>query len=243
MPIADMYSGIHGVAGVCAALLGRVATGKGRHVDIALLDCMVSMHDFAVQCYTVAGEIPQRSGSDLPQATVYGVFAARDGDVVIAAQVDDGWRRLAGVIGGTELANDSRYQTSEGRNAHNKDLLARVRAWVEAQPSAAAVLSALKAVDVPCALVQRIDQVLADPQVIARNMIVEQDHPVLGRVKLANVPFKFSDCDASVRTAAPLLGQHNKEVARSLGMSADAIEEYEREGVFYADEMVAKLCA
>ena len=67
--------------------------------------------------------------------------------------------------------------------------------------------------------------------------------PILGRVKLANVPFKFSDCDASVRTAAPLLGQHNKEVAGSLGMSAATIDEYERDGVFYADETVAKLCA
>ncbi len=241
MPIADMYSGIHGVAAVCAALYGRTATGKGQHVDIALLDCMVSMHDFAVQCYTVAGEIPKRSGSDLPQATVYGVFAARDGDVVIAAQVDDGWKRLAGVIGGPALLGDVRYHTSVGRNAHNKELLKMVSNWVAAQPSAAAVLTALRAVDVPCALVQRIDQVLADPQVIARNMIVEQEHPVLGKVKLANVPFKFSDCDASVRTAAPLLGQHNREIAASLGMDNDAIAQYQRDGVFYCDAKGAKL--
>jgi crotonobetainyl-CoA:carnitine CoA-transferase CaiB-like acyl-CoA transferase len=87
---------------------------------------------------------------------------------------------------------------------------------------------------VPCALVQRIDQVLADPQVIARNMIVEQDHPVLGRVRLANLPFKFSDCDASIRTPAPLLGQHNREVASSLGMDSQTITEMERDGVFYA---------
>jgi crotonobetainyl-CoA:carnitine CoA-transferase CaiB-like acyl-CoA transferase len=242
MPIADMYAGIHGVAGICAALVGRGVTGKGRHVDVALLDCMVSMHDFAVQFYTMSDgkEIPKRSGADLPQSTVYGVFAARDGDVVITAQVDDAWKRLAKVVGGDALAADTRFHTAAGRNANNPEVMAKVRAWVGAQPSAAACLAALEAAEVPSALVKRIDQVLADPQVQARNMIVEQDHPVLGRVRLANVPFKFSDCDASVRTAAPLLGQHNREIARELGFSATEIEAMEKDGVLYAEEAVAR---
>jgi len=241
MPIADMYAGIHGVAGICAALVGRAATGKGRHVDIALLDCMVSMHDFAVQNYTLGHEIPQRSGSDLPQSTVYGVFAARDGDIVIAAQVDDAWKRLARVVGGDALAADTRFHTAAGRNANNPEVLAHVRKWVAAQPSGAACLAALEAAEVPAAPVQRIDQVLADPQVQARNMIVEQQHPVLGTVKLANVPFKFSDCDASVRTAAPLLGQHNLEIAAQLGFSASDIDAMVNDGVLYAEEAVGRL--
>jgi crotonobetainyl-CoA:carnitine CoA-transferase CaiB-like acyl-CoA transferase len=241
MPIADMYAGIHGVAAICAALVGRQATGKGRHVDVALLDCMVSMHDFAVQFYTLGNEIPKRSGSDLPQSTVYGVFAAPDADIVIAAQVDDAWKRLARVIGGEALAADTRFHTSAGRNANNPEVLGYVRKWVAAQPSAAAALAALEAAEVPSAPVQRIDQVLADPQVQARNMIVEQEHPVLGRVKLANVPFKFSDCDASVRTAAPLLGQHNREIASELGFSAAEIDAMVKDGVLYAEEAVAQL--
>jgi crotonobetainyl-CoA:carnitine CoA-transferase CaiB-like acyl-CoA transferase len=243
MPIADMYAGIHGVAGICAALFGRQATGKGRHVDVALLDCMVSMHDFAVQCYTLSEgkDIPQRSGSDLPQSTVYGVFAARDGDVVIAAQVDETWKRLARVVGGEALAADARFHSAAGRNANNPEALGYVRKWVAAQPSAAACLAALEAAEVPAAAVARIDQVLADPQVQARNMIVEQEHPVLGRVRLASVPFKFSDCDATVRTAAPLLGQHNREIARELGFTANEIEAMVKDGVLYAEEAVARL--
>ena len=240
MPIADMYAGIHGVAGVCAALVGRAATGKGRHVDIALLDCMVSMHDFAVQNYTLGHEIPTRTGSDLPQSTVYGVFAARDGDIVIAAQVDETWKRLARLVGGEALAADTRFHTAAGRNANNPEVLGYVRKWVASQPSAAACLAGLEAAEVPAAAVQRIDQVLADPQVQARNMIVEQQHPVLGAVKLANVPFKFSDCDASVRTAAPLLGQHNREVAAQLGFSAAEIDAMIDDGVLYAEEAAAE---
>jgi crotonobetainyl-CoA:carnitine CoA-transferase CaiB-like acyl-CoA transferase len=238
MPIADMYAGIHGVAGVCAALVGRTNTGKGRHVDIALLDCMVSMHDFAVQYYTIGHEVSKRSGSDLPQSTVYGVFAAKDGDIVIAAQVDDAWKRLARLIGGDALASDTRFHSAAGRNANNPEVLGYVRNWVAAQPSAAACLAALEAAEVPAAPVQRIDQVLADPQVQARNMIVEQDHPVLGKVKLANVPFKFSDCDASVRVAAPLLGQHNRQIASELGFSRADIDAMVSDGVLYAEEAV-----
>ncbi|MHB1249003.1 MAG: CaiB/BaiF CoA transferase family protein, partial [Polaromonas sp.] len=94
--LGDMYTGIHGVAAVCAALLGRVGSGRGQHIDMALYDCLVSMHEYAVQCYTLSGgkDIPVQTGHDLPQSTLYGVFTATDGYLVIAAQVDDAWQRL-----------------------------------------------------------------------------------------------------------------------------------------------------
>jgi crotonobetainyl-CoA:carnitine CoA-transferase CaiB-like acyl-CoA transferase len=244
MPIADMYAGIHGVAGVCAALVGRTVTGKGQHVDTALYDCMVGMHDFAVQCYTMSGgkEIPVQTGHDLPQSTVYGVFPARDGNLVIAAQVDDAWKRLARAVGGEALAADTRFHCPEGRNAHRGEILAMIKAWTTAR-SVKECTAALDAAEVPCAQVQNIDAVLADPQIKARNMIVEQDHPVLGKVRLANIPFKFSDCDVTPRTAAPLLGQHNREIAAKLGFAAEEIEAMVKDGVLYAEEAVAPLRA
>lgn len=241
MPIADMYAGIHGVAAVCAALVGRAATGRGQHVDTALYDCMVGMHDFAVQCYTMSGgkEVPVQTGHDLPQATVYGVFAARDGNLVIAAQVDDAWKRLAKLIGGDALAADTRYHRPEGRNANREAILARVTAWTRAR-SVKECTAALDVAEVPCAPVQNIDAVVADPQIAARGMIVEHEHPVLGKVRLANVPFRFSDCDVTPRTAAPLLGQHNREIAAGLGFSRAEIEAMENDGVLYAEEAVAQ---
>ena len=241
--LADMYTGIHGVAAVCAALLGRVKSGRGQHIDMALYDTMVSMHEYAIQCYTLSGgkEIPVQAGHDLPQSTLYGVFAGRDGYFVIAAQVDDAWRRLAKLIGGDALAADSRFHTPEGRNANRAEILPIVRAWAIAQPSVAACIAALNSVEVPCAKVQRIDEVLADPQIQARGMIVEQDHPVLGRIRMPNLPFKFSDCDTSPRSVAPLLGQHNRAIAGELGYSAAAIDALVRDGVLYAEEAVARL--
>jgi crotonobetainyl-CoA:carnitine CoA-transferase CaiB-like acyl-CoA transferase len=243
--LADMYTGIHGVAAVCAALLGRIGSGRGQHIDMALYDTMVSMHEYAVQCYTLSGgrEIPVQTGHDLPQSTVYGVFAGRDGYFVIAAQVDDAWRRLAKLIGGDALAADTRFHRPEWRNEHREEILAKIRAWTMAQPSVAACIAALEAVEVPCAKVQRIDEVLADPQIVARGMMVEQDHPVLGRIRMPNLPFRFSECDTSPKSVAPLLGQHNRAIAAKLGYTATDIEAMVRDGVLYAEDAVARLAA
>ena len=241
IPVADMYAGIHGVAAVCAALLGRVSSGRGQHIDLALYDCMISIHDYAVQRYTLAGDIPMQTGHDQPESTVYGTFTAPDGYLVIAAQVDDAWRRLAQLIGGDALAADTRFGDPVSRNANRMAALTYVRDWCLAQPSRAACIAALDAAEVPCAPVQTIDEVVADPQTVARGMVVEQDHPVLGRVRLPNLPFRFSDCDTSPRCPAPLMGQHNRAVTEGLGYSGAEVDALVHDGVLYAEPAVARL--
>jgi crotonobetainyl-CoA:carnitine CoA-transferase CaiB-like acyl-CoA transferase len=242
-PLADMYTGIHGVAAVCAALFGRVTSGKGQHIDMALYDCCVSIHDYAVQQYFMSGEkvIPVQTGHDQPESTVYGVFPARDGYLVIAAQVDEAWKRLAKLIGGEELASDKRFLDPASRNANRVDALAYVRAWTMAQPSVRMCIEALDRAEVPCAPVATIDQVIADPQIAARKMIVEQHHPVLGDIKLPNLPFRFSDCDTTPRCPAPLMGQHNRKIAEHLGYAAADVETMVRDGVLYAEPAVSEL--
>jgi crotonobetainyl-CoA:carnitine CoA-transferase CaiB-like acyl-CoA transferase len=231
--LGDMYTGIHGVAAINAALLGRVKSGQGQHIDLALYDCLVSMHEYAVQCYTLSGgkDIPVQTGHDLPTSSLYGAFAALDGNVVIAAQADDAWARLAALLGGAAL--DLKFKTMSGRNTHRLDLLPLVREWVS-QRRVGEVLAALDQAEVPSAKIQTIDDVVNDPQIIARGMLVEQDHPVAGRITLPNVPFKFSGFDATIRESAPLLGQHNREIAQSLGWTDAAIDTMMAEGVLYA---------
>jgi crotonobetainyl-CoA:carnitine CoA-transferase CaiB-like acyl-CoA transferase len=240
MPIADMYAGMHGVAAICAALLGRVKSGRGRHIDIALYDCMVSMHDFAAQSYLLSGELPVQTGHDLPQSTVYGVFGASDGYLVIAAQMTDTWISLARLIGGDAYAADTTLHSSAGRNTAREGILAKVRAWAAAHTVATAC-AVLDAAGVPAAPVQSIDQVLVDPQTLARGMVVEQNHPTAGRIKLPNLPFRFSDCDTTPSGPAPLLGQHNAQIAASLGYSASEIAQLQADGVLYAEADVARL--
>ena len=244
LPLGDMFAGVHGLAAVCAALVGRQANGQGHHIDIALYDCMLALHEFAIQCYTLSGgkEILERSGHDLPQATLLGVFAARNGYVAIAAQMDDAWKRLARLIGGDSMAADPRFANLPGRNAHREEILPRVRDWVMAQTSAKECVATLDRAGVPCAPVNRIDQVVSDPQTQARAMVFEQDHPVLGRIAMPNVPFKFSDIDVTPRSPAPLIGQHNREIlATLLNYSPADIDGMERAGVLHQEEAVSRL--
>ena len=239
--LGDMYTGIHAVAAINAALLGRVKSKKGQHIDLALYDTLMSMHEYAVQNYTLSGEkdVPVQTGHDMPNSTLYGVFRAQDGDLVIAAQVDDAWKRFAARVeqtgGPTGFAGDARFHTPDGRNTHRLEILSAVKAWV-ARRKVAEVLLALDAIDVPGAKVQRIDEVLADPQIVARGMMVEQDHPALGRIRLPNLPFRFSDYDTTITQVAPDLGQHNREIAASLGFSADEISAMEADGVLYSKD-------
>ena len=236
MPIADMYTGIHGTAAIVAALYGRQVTGRGTHIDLALYDCMVSMHDYAVQGYLMSDgrDLPRQTGHDLPDSTVYGVFSAPDGHLVIAAQVDDTWIRLARLIGGEALAADTRFHGAANRNAHNAQALALVRGWCAGQPSRAAALAALDAAGVPAAPVQTVDEVVNDPQIAARGMIVEQDHPRLGRVRLPDLPFRFSAIERAVPVPAPDLGQHNAEIAREMGFTEAEIAGMQATGALHS---------
>lgn len=236
--LGDMYTGIHAVAAINAALLGRVTSGRGQHIDMALYDTLVSMHEYAVQCYTLSGGqvLPQQTGHDMPTSTLYGVFRAADGDLVLAAQVDDAWKRFAALLEAhcapAGFSGDARFHTLNGRNAHREEILAVVKAWVGAR-AVAEVLALMDGIDVPAAKVQRIDEVLADPQIQARGMVVEQQHPRYGTLRLPNLPFRFSDCDTTIHQVAPDLGQHNADVAAQLGFSAAEIAAMQADGVLF----------
>ena len=234
--LGDMYAGIHAVAGITAALLGRVRSGRGQHLDLALYDTLVSMHEYAVQCWTLGGQLPEQTGHDMPTSTLYGVFRAADGDLVIAAQTDDNWPRFAAAVeapgGPAGFGADTRFHTLEGRNDNREEILAVVRDWTAQRP-VAEVLALLDAADIPCAKVQRIDEVLDDPQLQARGMIVEQEHPRYGTLRLPDLPFRFSDTDTRIAAVAPDLGQHNAEIAAELGLTASEIEELYADGVLF----------
>jgi len=156
---------------------------------------------------------------------------------VIAAQVDDAWKRFAVLLeqqgGPAGFGSDERFWSLNGRNAHRVEILAAVKQWVAAHP-VAHILALLDGIDVPCAKVQRIDEVINDPQIQARGMVVEQQHPRFGTVRLPNLPFRFSDCDTTIHQVAPDLGEHNAAVARSLGYSDADIAALQADGVLFS---------
>jgi crotonobetainyl-CoA:carnitine CoA-transferase CaiB-like acyl-CoA transferase len=199
------------------------------------------MHEYAVQCYTLSGGtvVPVQTGHDMPTSTLYGVFRAKDGDLVIAAQVDDAWIRFAQLIeahgGPAGFGADTRFHTLNGRNQARVEILDAVKPWVAAR-TVSEVLALLDGIDIPSAKVQRIDEVINDPQIQARGMILEQEHPKFGKLRLPNLPFRFSDCDtnAPMQKVAPDMGQHNVEVAQKLGYSNEQILAMQSDGVLFS---------
>ncbi len=239
--LGDMYTGIHAVAAINAALLGRVHSGRGQHIDMSLYDTLVSMHEYAFQCYTLSGGVvlPEQTGHDMPTSTLYGVFRAQDGDLVIAAQVDDAWIRFANLLeqhgGPIGLGSDIRLHSLNGRNQHREYILQVVKDWV-GERAVAQILTLLDGIDIPSAKVQRIDEVMRDPQILARGMVLNQDHPRYGRLQFPNLPFRFSECDTTepMQQVAPDMGQHNVQVAQSLGYSAQEIATLQSDGVLFS---------
>ena len=239
--LGDMYTGIHAVAAINAALLGRVNSGRGQHIDMALYDTLVSMHEYAVQCYTLSGGrvVPVQTGHDMPTSTLYGVFRAKDGDLVIAAQVDDAWKRFAQLIethgGPIGFGSDVRFHTLNGRNQGREEILSIVKPWAAAR-TVKEVLAFFDEIDIPSAKVQRIDEVIHDPQIKARGMILEQEHPRYGKLHFPNLPFRFSDCDTNepMKRVAPDIGQHNALIAQKLGYSEEQIKKMQAEGVLFS---------
>jgi crotonobetainyl-CoA:carnitine CoA-transferase CaiB-like acyl-CoA transferase len=236
--LGDMYTGASALSAIMAALLGRVKSGVGQHIDLALYDCLVSMHEYAVQTYTLSGgtEIPYQTGYDIPSSTLLGAFTAKDGHLVIAAQVDDAWKRLAQIVGGKKLAEDTRFHSAASRNENRLLILPLVKKWVKKR-TVAEVLETLDKVDVPSAKIQNIEEVLQDPQIQARNMLVEQNHPILGKIQMPNLPFNFSGFTIDQSQCAPLMGQHNAEIAAELGFTEEDIEAMHNNGVLYQENI------
>lgn len=233
MPIADTLTGVHGVAAICAALYGRTRSGRGKHIDLALYDCMVAMHDHALQRYVMSNgsDVPEQADTQFPGLTIYGSFAAKDGYLVIAAQVDEAWAMLARLIGGDELSGDPRFRLARDRNRNREAAIKIVDEWVRSRPSRDSCIARLEAAGIACAPVQTAAEVLQDKHLDQRHMFVEQLQGELGRVRLPGTPFRASGYGGEESQPAPSRGQHNRAIAEALGYTSEDIDRLIDEGV------------
>ncbi|MDR1741897.1 MAG: CoA transferase, partial [Synergistaceae bacterium] len=207
-------------------------TGLGQKVDIALVDSTVASLEIINMIYTIEGRLPGRIGNRYESAYPYDSFSASDGDMVIGAGNDKLWRGLCDVMERPDLRDNPDYALLRDRVARHEELKVIVQDWVGKLKVAEAVALLDKA-GVPCAPINDISQVVADPHIAgAREMFVEIDHPVAGRTKLTGSHIKLSDTPTGLRTPSPSLGQHNEEVYGALlGLSSGDIEELKKEGV------------
>lgn len=220
---ADLVAGMWATIGVLAALHEKQRTGQGQWVDISLLDGSVSWLTYVSSGYFASGEVPRRYGSAHPTIAPYQAFATADGFVMVAVGNDGLWRRFAAELGDAALAADPRYASNPSRVAHREELIPAIEAIMRTRTTADWV-RALDEAGVPVGPIQTVDQALVDPQVLARGMVAELDHPTAGPMKVVGCPVRLTRTPASVRTAPPVLGQDTDQVLASLGLDTDRIQ-------------------
>jgi len=215
VPIADIITGMYASIAVCAALAHRAQSGKGQHLDLALLDSQIALLAYQNTNYFATGKPPRRIGNLHPNIVPYQPFRASDGDVILACGNDNLYRKFCEAAGCPELATDPRFATN-GKRVENRAELTRLLGDIFRQRTKKEWVELLEAAGVPNGPINDIAQVFAEPQVVARGVKVEVSHPVAGRLPMVASPMRFSGTPLEHKTPPPLLGQHTEEILSGL---------------------------
>jgi len=226
--IVDIVSGMFAAYGAAMALLARERTGRGQEVDLAMLDATVALLTYQAGNYFASGKVPARLGNRHPSIVPYETFSASDGEFVLAVGNDEQWRRFCAVA---ELPADERFTTNRQRVSGYDALRPFVADRLREMPRQFWIDGLTKA-GVPCGSVRNFDELFADPQLDAREMIAMVEHATIGPMKALGIPVKLSETPGAVRTPPPTLGQHTDAVlGHDLGYSNDAIAALRRQQV------------
>jgi CoA:oxalate CoA-transferase len=216
--IGDLAGGLYTTIALNAALLHRERTDEATKVDVALFDCQLALLENAIMRYTTTGEIPGPMGARHPSITPFEAFTTKDGNLIIAAGNDGLWVKLTEALGRPDLAQNPDYKTNPLRNQHQPQLKAEIDR-ILGSDTTEHWIGVLEAAGIPCGPVNNVEQALAHPQTAARNMLVEVDDPVTGKLSLAGNPMKLSAfADPPTRAPAPDLDADRAKILRELGM-------------------------
>ncbi len=225
--ISDIVSGMFAFQGISMALYARTQTGRGQLVDIGMLDSTAALLTYQSGSFFATGQAPQRLGNRHPTIVPYETFSASDGDFVIAVGNDALWRAFCTACGLEALGDDPQFATNrqrvQGYGVLKPVIVERLRTKTRAE-----WIAVLTAAGIPCGAVRDVGEVLADPQLAAREMVQQVAHASLGPLRVTGVPVKLSDTPGGVRTAPPTLGQHTDAILGELGFSDEEIEEWRK---------------
>ena len=228
-PVTDINAGILAALGIVSAYVHRLKSGQGQFVDTSLFEAGIHQTAWQAAFFFATGASPGPLGSAHVLAAPYQAFPTRDGWINIGGANQSNWERVARLVGAPELIVDARFIDNAARMAHREELvrllgerlrLRTTNEWLEG----------LDAAGVPAGPIQTIAGMTADPQTLAREMVVELDHPAAGRTRALGVPVKFASTPASVRRPSPTFGQHTREVLREHGFEDAEIEALAGEG-------------
>jgi formyl-CoA transferase len=213
--VADLFAGQNAVIAILAAFQARTLTGRGQYLDISLFDSQLGMLANVASNYLISGKLPKRYGNAHANIVPYQSFQASDEWFIVAVGNDRQFEKFCEVIGNPELARDSRFATNGGR-VKNRDALISILMPILLKRSARDWLSALELAGVPCGPIHSLDKTLAEPQVQAREMLIEMEHPTVGKLPLVGSPLKLSETPAEYKLPPPTLGEHTNEILKEL---------------------------
>jgi crotonobetainyl-CoA:carnitine CoA-transferase CaiB-like acyl-CoA transferase len=230
--IADINAGIFAALGIVSALLARERTGRGQVVETSLMEAAIQQTYWQAAIYFATGVNPGPTGSAHILTAPYQAFPTADGYINVGGANQANWERIVKVIGRPELNDDPRFRTNGDRMRNLAALTPLIAERLKSRTSADWIRD-FEAAGVPVGPVNRIGDMLADPQVAAREMVVEVDHPRAGRTKALGHPIKFSGTPGHIERPAPLLGEHTREVLGDLGYDREAIDRLHRENAVF----------
>ena len=230
--LTDIMTGLYASTAILAALQARHSTGEGQHIDLALLDVQVAGLANQGMNYLYSGQLPQRMGNAHPNTVPYQDFPTADGHMVLAIGNDGQFAKFCAAAERAEWASDERFATNAARVTHRQALIPMIQAVTRTRNTSAWV-SLLENLGVPCGPIHTVDQVYQDPQVRARDMTFDLQHPTAGPIPLVASPIRMSETPVAYRHAPPMLGQHTREVlSEVLGMTEDNLNDLKQQGVF-----------
>jgi len=228
--IGDSLGGIFATYGILLAIIERQRSGEGQRVETSLLEGLISVLGFQAAKFFATGERPEPLGNDHGMVSPYGTFKTKDGFINIAAGNQGMWERLAKALGLAALIEDKRFRTVPDR-VTNRAELGKLLEEKLAEKKTKDWEEILNGVGVANGPILHLDEVFQDPQVLHQEMLIEMDHPTIGRIKNLGFPAKLSRTPGAVRLPPPLLGQHTEEILKEQGYSLREIEGLRKEGI------------
>lgn len=231
VPIIDITSGMFAASAILAALLERESTGQGQHIDVSLFDTETVLLANVASSYLLSGEPPQRQGNAHPNIAPYEPFQASDKGFMLGAANQGQWKKLCQLIDRMDMIEDPRFKDNQSR-VKNRDELNQILNEIFETRMAEEWLTLLEEAGLPCGPINSIPEVFQHPQIEARGLVQEVDHPQTGKVSLTGFPYKLSRTPVELRLAPPGLGEHNQEILVDLlGYSEDQVKRFKAEGV------------
>ena len=228
--LVDLFTGMMAYGSIMTALYNRDKTGKGQWIEAALLDGQVATMSYHATGYMGTGVEPHRLGSGHPSLVPYQSFPASDGFFILGCANDGLWDRLCRAMERPDLLEDPRFKTNTDRVAHRSECIDTLSETFAAK-TVSEWVDIISDAGVPCGPINRVSDVVKDPQVLARNMIADLPHPNVPDLKVPSSPLKLMETPASLRMPPPLLGQHNGDILRELGYQPEQVEKLREKGV------------